>query len=162
MQIKTITSCISTTDIFLEEPKDMIGGTCCQVTHLQRSGKPMITMVTTVYKSDQSEMRLCINNNNTPFNCTAKEENPDRNSHPLKDYYFRFTMIIAHCAPAIFCQQRKISYDEFKKIKYDQSFMNPAYNYAMINIEDILHLDKKNIRKLKSKYFDVEKMEQKL
>jgi acyl-homoserine-lactone acylase len=28
------------------------------------------------------------NNNNTPFLCTDKSENIDRNKHPLKDYYF--------------------------------------------------------------------------
>lgn len=81
------------------------------------------------------------NNNHTPFNCTAKEDNVDRKTHPLKDYYFAYNDNRGLRTSYLFASKGKISYDEFKQIKYDQSFMNPAYNYAMINIEDILHLD---------------------
>lgn len=81
------------------------------------------------------------NNNNTPFNCTAKEDNPDRNSHPLKDYYFAYNDNRSLRTSYLFANSGKLTYEDFKKIKYDQSFTNPAYNYAMENIEDILHLD---------------------
>ena len=90
------------------------------------------------------------NNNNTPFNCTAKEDNLDRNSSPLKENYFRFNDNRALRTGFLFANSGKISYDEFKKIKYDQSFMDPAYNYAMTNIEDILHLDEKKYPQIKA------------
>jgi acyl-homoserine-lactone acylase len=89
------------------------------------------------------------NNNNTPFNCTAKEDNPDRNSHPLKDYYFAYDDNRSLRTSYLFANSGKLTYDDFKKIKYDQSFMNPAFNYAMINIEDVLHLDTKKYPKIK-------------
>lgn len=89
------------------------------------------------------------NNNNTPFNCTAKEDNLNRNSSPLKEYYFRFNDNRSLRTGFLFANSGKISYDEFKKIKYDQSFMDPAYNYAMTNIEDILHLDEKKYPQIK-------------
>lgn len=89
------------------------------------------------------------NNNNTPFNCTSKEDNIDRNSHPLKDYYFAYNDNRSLRTGYLFANCGKISYEEFKAIKYDQYFMNPAYNYAMENIEDILHLDIKKYPQLK-------------
>ncbi len=89
------------------------------------------------------------NNNNTPFNCTAKEENVDRNSSPLKNDYFAYNDNRGLRTGYLFASSGKISYDEFKKIKYDQSFMNPAYNYAMENIEDILHLDENKYPQIK-------------
>ena len=90
------------------------------------------------------------NNNNTPFNCTSKDENLDRNLSPLKENYFRFNDNRALRTGFLFANSGKISYDELKKIKYDQSFMDPAYNYAMTNIEDILHLDEKKYPQIKA------------
>lgn len=89
------------------------------------------------------------NNNNTPFNCTAKEDNVDRNSHPLKNFYFAYDDNRSLRTGYLFASVGKISYDEFKAIKYDQSFMNPAYNYAMENIESILHLDPEKYPQIK-------------
>ena len=81
------------------------------------------------------------NNNNTPFNCTAKADNLDRNTQPLKDYYFAYNDNRALRTSFLFANKEQINYEDFKQIKYDQIFMNPAYNYAMVNIEDILQLD---------------------
>ncbi len=81
------------------------------------------------------------NSNNTPFNCTSKEDNPDKSKYVLAPYYFPYNTNRSLRSSYLFANSGKISYDEFKAIKYDQSFMNPAYNYAMENIEDILHLD---------------------
>ncbi|HMV15793.1 MAG TPA: penicillin acylase family protein [Chitinophagales bacterium] len=81
------------------------------------------------------------NNNNTPFNCTAKEDNLKKETQPLNEYYFAYNDNRALRTSYLFASKGKISYEEFKQIKYDQSFMNPAFNYAMINIEDVLHLD---------------------
>ena len=89
------------------------------------------------------------NNNNTPFNCTSKEDNPDKNKQALKDYYFAYNDNRALRTSYLFASKGKISYDEFKAIKYDQTFMQPAYNYAMINIEDILQLDTQKYPQIK-------------
>jgi len=89
------------------------------------------------------------NNNNTPFDCTAKEDNVDRKTQPLHDYYFVYDDNRSLRTGYLFANSGKISYDDFKKIKYDQSFMNPAYNYAMTNIESILHLDEKKYPQIK-------------
>lgn len=89
------------------------------------------------------------NNNNTPFNCTSKEDNPVKSGSPLAPYYFAYDDNRSLRTSYLFRNSGKISYDEFKNIKYDQTFLNPAYNYAMINIEDILHLDVKKYPQLK-------------
>lgn len=89
------------------------------------------------------------NNNNTPFNCTAKEDNLNRNTHPLKDFYFAYNDNRSLRTSYLFAHSGKLSYDDFKAIKYDQQFMNPAYNYAMVNIEEVLHLDTKKYPQIK-------------
>lgn len=89
------------------------------------------------------------NNNNTPFLCTGKSEGIDRNKHPLKDYYFAFKNNRGIRTNYLFSNSGKLSYEEFKKIKYDKSFMNPAYNYAMSNIEFIMHVDENKYPNIK-------------
>ncbi|MDB5229123.1 MAG: peptidase [Bacteroidota bacterium] len=89
------------------------------------------------------------NNNNSPCNCTSKEQCPDSKNSVLAPYYFPYDDNRSLRAAYLFSSTGKIDYEGFKKIKYDQSFMNPAYNYAMINIEDILHLDPKKYPQIK-------------
>lgn len=89
------------------------------------------------------------NNNNTPFNCTSKADNIQRNTHPLKDFYFAYDDNRSLRTSYLFNHTDKITYNEFKAIKYDQNFMQPAYNYAMTNIESLLHLDVKKYPQIK-------------
>jgi acyl-homoserine-lactone acylase len=89
------------------------------------------------------------NNNNTPYNCTATADCPQRCSSGLCRYYFPYNDNRALRASYLFSTTGKLSYEGFKKIKYDQTFMNPAYNYAMINIESILHFDPKKYPQIK-------------
>lgn len=89
------------------------------------------------------------NNNNTPFNCTAKEDNLDSETHPLKQFYFAYNDNRSLRTGYLFANSGKLSYDEFKAIKYDQQFMNPVYNYAMENIEDVLKLDSNKYPQIK-------------
>jgi acyl-homoserine-lactone acylase len=89
------------------------------------------------------------NNNNTPFNCTAKECNPQKTNCCLSPFYFPYDDNRSLRASYLFCSCGKIDYEGFKKIKYDQSFMNPSYNYAMINIEDVLHFSPKKYPQIK-------------
>lgn len=76
-------------------------------------------------------------NNQTPFFSTLEDENIDRKTHPMNDYYFAFNNNRSLRTNYLFASSGKISYDEFKQIKFDNKFMSPAYTYSMSNIEDI-------------------------
>ena len=89
------------------------------------------------------------NNNNTPFYCTAFDENCVKHYHPLEKDYFFLENNRSIRTQYLFAHSGKLSYDDFKKIKYDVSFMNPAYNYAMENIEDLLHLSPEKYPQIK-------------
>jgi len=89
------------------------------------------------------------NNNNTPFYCTAFDENCVKHYHPLEKDYFFLENNRSIRTQYLFAHSGKLSYDGFKKIKYDVSFMNPAYNYAMENIEDLLHLSPEKYPQIK-------------
>jgi acyl-homoserine-lactone acylase len=81
------------------------------------------------------------NTNNTPFNATAPAENIDSNDiNPTIGYLkwdnnrsLRFQHLIG--------QYEKLDYEDFKKIKFDQEWQNPAYAFVIRNIEDIFSLD---------------------
>jgi acyl-homoserine-lactone acylase len=89
------------------------------------------------------------NNNHTPFFSTLKGQNIDRATHPMKDYYFRYLDNRGIRTNYLFSNTGKISYEEFKQIKYDQSFMKPIYTYAMSNIETIFTLDENKYPQIK-------------
>lgn len=89
------------------------------------------------------------NNNNTPFNCCSKENCPDPLICFIRPYYFPYDDNRSQRASYLFGTSGKLDYNDFKRIKYDQSFMNPAYNYSMINIEDVLHLDTQKYPQIK-------------
>ncbi len=89
------------------------------------------------------------NNNNTPFYCTAFDENCVKHYHPLEKDYFFLENNRSIRTQYLFAHSGKLSYDDFKRIKYDVSFMNPAYNYAMENIEDVLHLSPQKYPQIK-------------
>ncbi|MCO5249001.1 MAG: penicillin acylase family protein [Chitinophagales bacterium] len=63
-------------------------------------------------------------NNQTPFFCTMKGQNIDRTTHPLKDFYFAFNNNRSLRTNYLLSNSGKLSYDEFKAIKYDGYFIN--------------------------------------
>lgn len=89
------------------------------------------------------------NNNQTPFLCTHESEVINSQNHSLKPHYFAFKNNRGIRTNYLLSNSEKLSYEEFKVIKYDLEFMNPAYNYAMTNIEDVLHFDPKKYPQIK-------------
>ena len=82
------------------------------------------------------------NTNNTPFNATAPEENIDSNSINHTMGYFKYDNNRSTRFQHLIQQYEKLSYEEFKKVKYDQSWMrHPSYSYSMSNIDKLFQLD---------------------
>ncbi len=81
------------------------------------------------------------NTNNTCFNATCSDDNINCNKINPTMGYLREDNNRSLRLQYLLGQQEKVDYDEFKKIKYDVNFMNPAYTFLLANIEDILHLD---------------------
>ena len=81
------------------------------------------------------------NTNNTPLNSTCAEENI-KGFNPTFGYTTKDnnrSLSFQH----LISQYDKISYDDFKKIKYDRGIMTPAYTTSMENLEEYFHLDPK-------------------
>jgi len=87
------------------------------------------------------ECGYLVNTNNTPFNATCPEENlnpadfdktmgflTDDNNRSLRYH-------------ALISAYEKLSWEDFKTIKYDISFAKPAHNNFMLGIEKLLSLD---------------------
>ena len=81
------------------------------------------------------------NFNNTPFNATAPEDNPDpANYNPTMGYITRNTARSLRFGELI-TQYDKLSYDDFLRIKYDQTYPARLRTNNIANLEDLLHLD---------------------
>lgn len=89
------------------------------------------------------------NNNNTPFLCTHTSEGISSENHPLKQHYFAHKNNRGIRTNYLLSNSEKLSYEEFKEIKYDREFTNPAYNYAMTNIEDVMKMDAEKYPQIK-------------
>ncbi len=81
------------------------------------------------------------NTNNSPFKCSSESSSLDPNDY---DITFGFQtkennrgLVIRH----LFEQKEKITYQDFKDIKYDVSYMDPIYSHSMLNLEQIFDLD---------------------
>lgn len=82
------------------------------------------------------------NTNNTPFNATAPSDNLDSNNINRTMGYFKYDNNRAKRFEDLIGQYDKVSYEDFKKIKFDQSWMrNPSYSYSMANIDKLFQLD---------------------
>ncbi len=81
------------------------------------------------------------NTNNPPFNCTSKDES----LHPEEfDITFGFQTVENNRGIRtryLFDQKDKLTYEDFKAIKYDVGYMDPIFNGAMQNLEIMFHLD---------------------
>ncbi len=82
------------------------------------------------------------NTNNTPFNATAPDENLDSNRINRTMGYFMHDNNRAIRFQHLLSQYDKVSYEDFKRIKFDQSWMRlPSYSFSMSNIEMMFQLD---------------------
>lgn len=88
------------------------------------------------------------NTNNTPFHATAKNENIDPSTINSSIGYLTEDNNRAHRFRELIEAKEQISYEDFKRIKYDQSWTNPAYNFSLQNLESVLQLDKKQYPEL--------------
>ncbi len=82
------------------------------------------------------------NSNNQPYNATAPEDNLKRSEiNPTMGYMLEDNNRSLRF-PFLMKDYEKLSYADFKKIKYDQSWMPaPSYSYSMSNVEDLFKLD---------------------
>ena len=69
----------------------------------------IITLMTVWQKVINPKCGYVFNNNNTPFNCTSKEDNIDRNTHPLKEFPILYNDNRALRTGYLFGQNNKIS-----------------------------------------------------
>jgi acyl-homoserine-lactone acylase len=80
------------------------------------------------------------NTNNTPLFSTGKDCQPDYADFPTSRYYFRYNNNRSLRMFELLSAQYKFSYEDFKRIKYDQKYRTPFYTYGMANIEDIFSI----------------------
>jgi len=83
------------------------------------------------------------NSNNTPFSCTAPEDNPQRSAYNKTFGYMAYDNNRAIRFSALLSQYDSVPYDVFKKIKFDLTFHSPVYTYSMSNIDEVFHFDEK-------------------
>ena len=91
------------------------------------------------------------NTNNTPFNATAPAENIDSNTFNKTMGYSKVDNNRSLSMQRLMGQYKKMSFEDFKTVKYDISWMpNPSYSFSMSNIEDLFHLDESKYPHIKA------------
>jgi len=79
------------------------------------------------------------NTNNSPFNSTSKEYNLDENNYPSTFSFREKENNRSHRFMELISDYKKISFEDFKKIKYDQKY--PDSILYVGNIKNIFHLE---------------------
>jgi len=82
-----------------------------------------------------------INTNNTPFNCTGPGDNLNPDDFDITMGFLTDDNNRSLRYHDLISKYEKLSYADWKKIKYDISFGNPTHNNFLIGIEKILSLD---------------------
>ena len=80
------------------------------------------------------------NTNNTPFNSTGSTDNPDATQYPSNMGHIRFDNNRSNRLQQLISEYDKLSYEDFKKIKYDITYPKPMYFYFAENIEEVFEL----------------------
>lgn len=81
------------------------------------------------------------NTNNPPFNCTAEENSLNPSDYDPTFGYQTLENNRGIRTRYLMEQKGKISYEEFKEIKYDNYYHTPVYTASLQNIEQLFHLD---------------------
>ncbi|MCU0392620.1 MAG: penicillin acylase family protein [Thermoflexibacter sp.] len=81
------------------------------------------------------------NCNNTPFNATAPKENLKISQMNPSINYIKFDNNRSLSFQQLIKQYDKLTYADFKRIKYDLSYLRPMYFYNAINAEAIFSID---------------------
>jgi len=82
-----------------------------------------------------------VNTNNTPFNCTAPEDNLNPEDYDETMGFLTDDNNRSLRYHALIAAYDKLTWEEFKSLKYDISFAKPVHNNFMLGIEKILSLD---------------------
>jgi len=89
------------------------------------------------------ECGYLVNTNNTPFNATCPENNLDPEKYDKTMGFLTDDNNRSLRYHELISAYDKLSYEDFKTIKYDLSFATPAHNNFMLGIEKLLSLDPK-------------------
>ncbi|MEM7103977.1 MAG: penicillin acylase family protein [Bacteroidota bacterium] len=81
------------------------------------------------------------NTNNSPFNCTCVEENPDPSMYDSSIGYSRKENNRSTRLAALLAADTMLTYDEFKAIKYDYAWADPLYEYTVSDLNKLRELD---------------------
>lgn len=81
------------------------------------------------------------NTNNTPFVASGEDCTDSTDACITAPYYFRFNNNRSLRMQALMDAYETIGYDDFKKVKFDQKIHQPAYTYAISNLEEVLSLN---------------------
>ena len=82
-----------------------------------------------------------VNTNNTPFNCTTPEYNLSPDDYDKTMGFLTDDNNRSLRYHALIAAHDKLSWEDFKVLKYDISFATPAHNNFMLGIEHLLTLD---------------------
>ncbi|HUH75377.1 MAG TPA: penicillin acylase family protein [Chitinophagales bacterium] len=80
------------------------------------------------------------NTNNTPLFSSGKNCQPDFTDFYTSRYYFKYNNNRSLRMFELLSNQYSFSYEDFKRVKYDQKYRTPFYTYSMANIEDIFNI----------------------
>jgi acyl-homoserine-lactone acylase len=81
------------------------------------------------------------NCNNTPFNATAPQDNLKISQINPSINYIKFDNNRSLSFQQLIGKYEKLSYADFKTIKYDLSYLKPMFFYNAVNAEDVFNLD---------------------
>ena len=96
-----------------------------------------------LFQVKNPECGFLFNANNSPFYSTGRECQAEFTDFYTSRYYFKYNNNRSLRMYDLLTEKEKFSYEDFKRVKYDQKFRTPMYTYSMSNIEDIFHLDEK-------------------
>jgi acyl-homoserine-lactone acylase len=81
------------------------------------------------------------NSNNTPYNATAPTDNIRAQDYDPTMGFITFDNNRSLRMQELFSNYDKISYEDFKTIKYDLTYPSKMYYYFAQNLEDVFHLN---------------------
>ena len=93
-----------------------------------------------LYQIKNPNCGFLFNTNNSPFFSTGYTCQKEYTDSTLHNSYFQFNNNRSLRLYDLLQSKKVISYNDFKKIKFDQHFRSPAYTYSMANIEGLFKL----------------------
>ena len=92
-------------------------------------------------KVENPDCGYVFNMNNTGFDCTCPEENPEASDYDHVVSYQKGKTARSLRWHALIDEQGKVSYEDLKKMKFDGNFQFPLYTRNIKNFDEIRHLD---------------------